>query len=51
MTVVENEILGASFSEEDVREAVFGSYVEGAPGPDGFSFLSLKFSRISSKRI
>ena len=27
----------APFSEE-VKEAVFGSYAEGAPGPDGFSF-------------
>jgi hypothetical protein len=39
VTVVENETLEAPFSEEEVREVVFGSYAEGAPGPDGFSFL------------
>jgi hypothetical protein len=27
------------FSEEEVKAAVFGSYAEGAPSPDGFSFL------------
>jgi len=35
----ENEVLEAPFSEEEIRVAVFESYVEGAPGPDGFSFL------------
>ena len=34
----ENEFLEAPFYEE-VKEAVFGSYAEGARGPDGFSFL------------
>jgi hypothetical protein len=27
------------FSEKEVKDAIFGSYAEGAPGPDGFSFL------------
>jgi hypothetical protein len=31
--------LDADFSEKEVKEAVFGSYADGAPGPDGFSFL------------
>ena len=35
----ENEVLEAPFSEEEIRAAVFESYAEGAPGPDGFSFL------------
>jgi hypothetical protein len=39
VTDFENEMLEAPFSENEVREAVFSSYAEGAPGPDGFSFL------------
>jgi hypothetical protein len=35
----QNRILDADFSEKGIREAVFGSYAEGAPGPDGISFL------------
>jgi hypothetical protein len=35
----QNCILDADFSEKEIRDAVFGSYAEGAPGPDGFSFL------------
>jgi hypothetical protein len=27
------------FSEKEIKDAIFGSYAEGAPGPDGFSFL------------
>jgi hypothetical protein len=34
-----NSELDREFSEEEVKAAVFGSYAEGAPGPDGFSFL------------
>ena len=34
-----NRKLEANINEEDVRAAVFGSYAEGAPGPDGFPFL------------
>jgi hypothetical protein len=35
----QNRVLDADFSEKEVRDAVFGSYAEGALGPDGFSFL------------
>ena len=34
-----NKLLEVDITEEDVRKAVFGSYAEGAPGPDGFPFL------------
>jgi hypothetical protein len=34
-----NITLEADFSKKEVKEAVFGSYAEGAPGPDGFHFL------------
>jgi len=39
VTALENELLEAPFTENEVREAVFSSYAEGAPGPNGFSFL------------
>jgi hypothetical protein len=39
ITPEENNGLIAPFSEKEVREVVFGSYAEGAPGPDGVSFL------------
>ena len=29
----------ADFSEEETKEAVFGSYADGAPSPDGLPFL------------
>jgi hypothetical protein len=32
-------MLDADFTEQEVKDAVFGSYAEGAPGPDGFPFL------------
>jgi hypothetical protein len=32
-------MLDDAFSKKEVKEAIFGSYAEGAPGPDGFSFL------------
>jgi hypothetical protein len=32
-------MLGSAFTEEEVRVAVFGSYADGAPGPDGLSFM------------
>src|SRR4051812_20175119 len=35
----ENLSLSAPFMEEEIKDAVFGSYGEGAPGPDGLSFL------------
>jgi hypothetical protein len=34
-----NRMLDADFTEQEVKDAVFGSYAEGAPGPDGFPFL------------
>ena len=39
VTILENNMLEAPFTENEVREAVFSSYAEGAPGPNGFSFL------------
>ena len=39
VTDAHNNILDAPFSEKEIKEAVFGSYAEGAPGPDGFPFL------------
>ena len=35
----ENELLVAPFSEEEIKEAIFSCYAEGAPGPDGLSFI------------
>jgi hypothetical protein len=32
-------MLEAAFSEDEIIQAIKGSYSEGAPGPDGFSFL------------
>ena len=34
-----NEFLDAPFSEQEIKDAVFGSYAEGAPGPDGLPFI------------
>ena len=38
VTETENALLERPFSEEEIKEAVMGSYANGAPGPDGFSF-------------
>jgi hypothetical protein len=38
----ENAALQAPFSEKEVRDAVFSSYPEGAPGPDGLPFYFIK---------
>jgi hypothetical protein len=35
----ENTLLEGMFSEEEIREAMFSSYADGAPGPDGLSFM------------
>jgi hypothetical protein len=35
----ENTLLEGSFSEAKIKEAVFSSYAEGGPGPDGLSFM------------
>jgi hypothetical protein len=39
VTREENDSLDCRFSLEEIREAVFGSYADGAPGPDGLSFM------------
>ena len=39
MTEAENDILERPFSEEEIREAIMGSYANGTPGPDGLSFI------------
>jgi hypothetical protein len=35
----ENIMLESRFSEEEIKEVVFSSYADGAPGPDGLSFM------------
>ena len=35
----ENNIIDAPLSEEEIKYAIFSSYADGAPGPDGFPFL------------
>jgi hypothetical protein len=39
VTMDENSVLNAEFFEDEIRQVVFESYSEGAPGPDGFLFL------------
>jgi hypothetical protein len=39
VTQEENDILEAEMTEEEIFQAIKGSYAEGSPGPDGFSFL------------
>jgi mannosylglycoprotein endo-beta-mannosidase len=39
VSLEENIMLGSAFTEEQVNIGVFGSYVDGAPGPDGLSFM------------
>jgi hypothetical protein len=39
VTAIENEMLTAPFTENEIKEAIFSCYAEGAPGPDGLSFL------------
>jgi hypothetical protein len=39
ITLEENIMLGSAFTEEEVKTAVFGSYADGAPGPDGIPFM------------
>jgi hypothetical protein len=43
VTPEENEMLGASFSKEEIKRAIDGSYSEGALDPDGFSLFYHKF--------
>ena len=44
VTQAENLMLQSPFSEE-IKKAVFDSYSEGAPSPNGLSFLYLDLSR------
>jgi hypothetical protein len=39
ITEDQNKNPEAPFSEEEVKDVIFGSYSNGAPGPDGFTFL------------
>jgi hypothetical protein len=39
VSMEENDMMEADFSEEEILTAIKGSYAEEAPGPDGFSFL------------
>uniref|UniRef100_A0A453DFY3 Reverse transcriptase domain-containing protein n=1 Tax=Aegilops tauschii subsp. strangulata TaxID=200361 RepID=A0A453DFY3_AEGTS len=39
-----NNILDATFTEKEIKDAVFSSYAEGAPGPDGFTFYFISNS-------
>ena len=38
VTEAENVLLERPFSEKEIKKTVMGSYANGAPGPDGFSF-------------
>jgi hypothetical protein len=39
VTDAHNNMLDADFTKREVKDAIFGSYAEGALGPDGFPFL------------
>ena len=39
ITPEQNTIMEQPFSEEEIKMAVFSSYSDGAPGPDGLSFM------------
>lgn len=39
---VDNEVLGARFTEEEIKRAVWGCDSNKSPGPDGFSFAFIK---------
>jgi hypothetical protein len=39
VTQVENDTLEAKMTEEEIFQAIKGSYAKGSLGPDGFSFL------------
>jgi hypothetical protein len=39
VTKEENALLEEKFTMEEIRKAVFESYPDGAPGPDGISFM------------
>jgi hypothetical protein len=39
VTDEQNRKLEAPFSEEEIKKAIFDSYSDGAPGPDGLPFV------------
>jgi hypothetical protein len=39
ISMEENHMLEADFTEDEILQAIKGSYAEVATGPDGFSFL------------
>ena len=39
VSMEDNEILCAPFSEDEIKDAIFSCYAEGAPRPDGLPFL------------
>jgi hypothetical protein len=45
VTVEENSTLIAPFSEEEIKNAMFSCYLEGALGPYGLPFLFFRSSR------
>lgn len=52
VTGEENDLLTASFSEKEIKEAIFSCYAEGALGLDGLSFLFYqKFWEIIKKDV
>jgi hypothetical protein len=52
VTSEQNLFLETEFTESEVKDAVFGSYAEGAPRPDGFSFLFYQhFSELIKKNL
>jgi len=39
VSTAENELSEAPLTKEEIKNAIFDSYTEGTPGPDGFPFL------------
>jgi hypothetical protein len=51
ITLEQNASLEAPFSEEEIKKAVFDSYSDGAPGPDGLPFIFIRFFGIQLNMI
>jgi hypothetical protein len=51
VTVTENNFLDQPFLKDEIKEAIFGSYADGAPDPDGFSFCFIKKIGKTSNKI
>jgi hypothetical protein len=43
MTSEENECIEARFTKDEIKRVVFESYLGGAPGPDGISFMFYQY--------